>query len=352
MLRAFMGFKTPSSVLCSTGPRVKASVLTGIVGGVESCLVGRNTRFHFRAYLGSVRVGRGTLRTLIARSSAIVPTSITVLTLKRDTESAFVVLRQRRLPVRTGGFTIKFHIRRPRRVVSSTVCKGKGEGTLQLPTTPCGIASGFPGKHKMCSFYVYPNNCIMGTSSVGRGAYIGNVDCSNEDKGGTGSTVVISISPTSCKTRSPLSNVRFRRALRRGACRLKGKGVPRRLFNSCQRGVTDRKCKSFGSRAGKRAYFTGLENLVARSVRRSFLLKVRRFSGVVPRFSQSSTVLSNVRAHASSPIQVVQSAGKRDHIRKVCPNKRNTKCTKNVVSTTVSNLHLTSSIVGHCRPIC
>lgn len=309
ILRAFMGFKTSRSVLCTGGPRVNASILVSIIDRVHRRVVSLNNRFYFRARIASISLASGALGLIrLSRGSTRrMSTKTTIFTVNRDTHSAFRVLCGRRVPVHTGSFTIKIHVRRPRALVSRSRCKESQKGSL--PTTTCGLARGLRGKEKICAFYVYPNKCIMGTSSRRRHLTIGKVDCRSHTKRGTGDTIVIAIAPSSFNSSRPLTKVSFRHDLRRGTCRTKRKGIPIRHFNSFGRGRVAATCKGIRSYVGKTSIFNSMQNVFPTRVTRSLRSKVATVSRGVRKFTSGSTLLSNIRDQASSPMEVRESRG-------------------------------------------
>lgn len=351
ILRRFIDRNTPSRVLCGTGPRVKASVLGNAVGGVHGRVVRLNKVIVFRAGLISVTFDSGGLGSVAIRAtgnSRVVRASGIVLTVNRDTESAFRVLCSLGLPVRTGPFSMKTEVRRLHRGISGTRCNEFTNGG-GLNSTGCGLDARLSGKQNICAFYVYPKNGIIGTSDRRGELYAGNVDRFTQGTRGSGSTLLMKVGPGSCRSSRPLTKVCLREGLRSGTfiTNNRGCGTPVREISSFLGGEGSARLNSMGPDVNPGCRFSGLGRVLPRCIDASVTRNVIGVDEVLRKFSSNSTILANIRDEDSSPIEVVEGASAlRDVlVRKLCPYNRNTNCTNKVVSTTISNVGYTRGVV-------
>ncbi len=344
ILGAFTSFNKNSGVLCSTGPRVNASILVDIIGGVQHRVVGGNKRIQFGAQLRGVGAGDNGVISMVTNNGRVAYSG-TVLTAKRDTHSIFSLLGRVGIGVSRGPFSVKIEVRRERRSVGGILCNGFC-GRPTLSTTSCGLTIRLRGKQNICAFYVYPNNRIVGSSDRRNNLTIGNVDGSTHSNRGTGDTLLMDIRPRSLGDSSVVTNYCLRRGVRGGTCRVTRKDIPvaaiNRLLGNRGSGVNE-----IGPAIGPDYIFTSFRDVFPGFVASDLGRTLPLFSEGVGNFTDDSTVLATPRAEDSSPVEVLQGSGCRDRdVGKLCPYNRKTNCTNKVVSTTISNVQITRRIVS------
>lgn len=344
---------TPRRVLCSSGPRVNASELTVIIGGVHGGVRGLNNRIHLRYGIRGLVVCGGFIRKLAcSRHNRLfsVRTSDIVVTVNRDTESAIRVLCGLNYRVVRGPFSINTQVRRPRGLVGGTRCNSFTNGR-GLNTTSCGLTYRNLRRHKTCAFYVYPNKAIITTTDRGNNIVMGNVDDLTHSKRGTGDTLLINVRPGSFPGRRPLTKVCCRERVRRGTFLLNNNscGTPTRLINSFLTNGTDAGLNSMGPAYPAKIALAGVRGYLPRGISTAVGDTVIRVSGGLDNFTLCSTILATPRAEDSDSMQVLHSRFYRDGVDKVCPYNRNTNCTNNVISTTISKVGYTRTILNSRR---
>lgn len=329
VLRLFVKFGAPESILYEHMPHIGTDILRNVVKNIrmEICRLGGEVRFHTKAvdfYTEPApdeserkRLSALVVRNTLTGREEIIKTNLAVLAVGHSARDTFVMLRDRRLPLKPKAFAVGFRMEHAQTFIDkSQYGRSRGKG---LPAASYKLTANLPDKRGVYTFCMCPGGYVVNASSEEGRIAVNGMSYSGRNGKNANSAVVVTVSPEDYGGDDVLAGMEFQRRLEETAFQAGNGAVPVQLLKDFRADIP-----SVGPGTVlpqiKGAYaWTNVRRIFPDWFSAAVESGIDAFDKKLPGYGMGDAVLSGVESRTSSPVRILRDENLESTVRGIYP---------------------------------
>lgn len=303
VLRIFVQFGAPESILYESKPHIGTDVLRQVVINLRNAIIEFGGEVRFGAKVTGFQVNEGALCAVVVNDKEWIQTTEAVLAIGHSARDTFVSLNEIHVPMEAKAFAVGMRVEHPQSRINESMY-GKEQGS-QLPAAPYKLTAQTSTGRGVYSFCMCPGGYVVNASSEPRQIAVNGMSYANRNGRHANSAIIVQVTPKDYGTEGPLAGIAFQRQLEKKAYLLGNGSVPVQYYGDFVKNISSENTENREKPCIKGAYqLTNLRGLLPPACEVAFIEGMEQFDKTIPGFAGEETILSGIESRTSSPVRI------------------------------------------------
>lgn len=303
VLRIFVQFGAPESILYESKPHIGTDVLRQVVIHLRNAIIEFGGEVRFGAKVTGFQVNEGALCAVVVNDKEWIQTTEAVLAIGHSARDTFVSLNEIHVPMEAKAFAVGMRVEHLQSRINESMY-GKEQGS-RLPAAPYKLTAQTSTGRGVYSFCMCPGGYVVNASSEPEQIAVNGMSYANRNGRHANSAIIVQVTPKDYGTEGPLAGIAFQRQLEKKAYLLGNGSVPVQYYGDFVKNISSENTENREKPCIKGAYqLTNLRGLLPSACEMAFIEGMEQFDKIIPGFASDETILSGIESRTSSPVRI------------------------------------------------
>lgn len=357
VLRIFVKFGAPESILYDSKPHIGTDVLERVVKNLREEIIrlGGEVRFHAKAagFEFEPTEENGRLRALLVQDTRTnqisrLETEAAVLAIGHSARDTFSVLFDSGFQMCAKSFAVGVRVEHPQSFINENQY-GK-DYDASLPAAAYKLAAKTDSGRGVYTFCMCPGGYVVNASSEEGRLAVNGMSYSGRNGANANSAVIVTVTPEDYGAGGALAGMEFQRRLEEAAYREGNGKIPAQLFGDfCKNRPTPEAGEIVPQMKG--AYtWANVRNIFPENISAALEEGIREFDRKIHGYGRADTVLSGVESRTSSPVRIERDETMQSSRQGVYPCGEGAGYAGGITSAAMDGLKVAESVTKLYRP--